>query len=271
MLGLGFGNLSCTLHSRDWKILSPFYPAKNLNFPLYETAVFCFKIFDFHIRVFTIYQIILGWKTYKCSRVCSVQYRYSLHRYGCRTERTEVTGTGIDVPNLPKCAVPILMLYRYYRSVRYRYINIEGCVRYGTVILGTGVDAVPNLPKCPVPVLMSYQSYRSVRYRFGAVPKLPKCPVPIWCCTEITEVSGTGMKVCTGTGGNGIHIVPNLPKGQVPVLMSYRTYRNVRCRYLCTELTEVSATGIGVVPNLLKCPVPVFMSYRTYRSVRYRY
>ena len=51
------------------------------------------------------------------------------------------------------------------------------------------------------------------------------------------------MKVCTGTGGTGIH-VPKLPKCPVPVLMSYRSYRSVRCRYWChTELTEVSGTG----------------------------
>ena len=33
------------------------------------------------------------------------------------------------------------------------------------------------------------------------------------------------MKVCTGTGGTGIHIVLNLPKYPVPVLMSYLTYQ----------------------------------------------
>ena len=56
------------------------------------------------------------------ARVCSVPYRYSRYRYGCRTELTEVSGTGIDVvPNLPKCLVPVLMSYRTYRSVRYRY------------------------------------------------------------------------------------------------------------------------------------------------------
>ena len=42
----------------------------------------------------------------------------------------------------------------------------QRCVRYGTGILGTGVDVVPKLRKCPVPVLMSYRTYRSVRYRY---------------------------------------------------------------------------------------------------------
>ena len=117
------------------------------------------------------------------------------------------------------------------------------------------MGVVPNLPKCPVPVLMC-RAYLSVWYRY-------------WC-TEVTEVSGTGMKVCIGTGGTGIHIVPKLPKCPVPVLMSYRSYESVRYRYWCTEVTKVSGTGIDVVPKLPKCPVPVLM-YRSYRSVRYRY
>ena len=155
----------------------------------------------------------------------------------CFTELSEVLGTGIDVvpipvptpvpTSIPVPKVPVLMSYRIYRSVRYRY----WCRTEVTEVSGTGIDVVPNLPKCPVPVLMSYRTYRSVRYRY-------------WCCTEITEVSGTGMKVCTGTGGTGIHVVPNLPTCPVPVLMSYRTYRSVWYRYWCrTELTEVSGTS----------------------------
>ena len=38
-----------------------------------------------------------------------------------------------------------------------------------------------ELTDCPVPVLI-YRTYRSVRYRF-------------WRCTELTEVSGTGIDV----------------------------------------------------------------------------
>ena len=69
-------------------------------------------------------------------RVCSVRYRYARYRYGCRTELTEVSGTGIDVvPNLPKCPVPVY-----------------GCCTEFTEVSGTGIDVVPNLPKCPVPV-----------------------------------------------------------------------------------------------------------------------
>ena len=80
------------------------------------------------------------------SRVFSVRYRCSRCRYGCRTEVTEVSGTGIDV-------VPV------------------------TEVSGIGIDVAPKLPKCPVPVRksvpvravpvsMSYRTYRSVRYRY---------------------------------------------------------------------------------------------------------
>ena len=67
---------------------------------------------------------------------------------GCVRYGTGILGTGIDVPNLPKCPVPVLMAYRTYRSVRYRY-----CCRSGlTEVSDTGTDVVQNLPKCPVPV-----------------------------------------------------------------------------------------------------------------------
>ena len=107
------------------------------------------------------------------ARVCSVRYRYSRYRYGCRTEITEVSGTGIDVvPNLPKCLVPVLM-YRNYLSVRHRYESLYRYRRYRypcraelTEVYGTGIDVVPNLPNCPIPVLMTYRTYRSVRYRY---------------------------------------------------------------------------------------------------------
>ena len=59
------------------------------------------------------------------------------------------------VPILPKCSVPVSVLYRY----RYR-------LRYIRTYPGTGIDVVPNLPKCSVLVLMSYRTYRSVRYRY---------------------------------------------------------------------------------------------------------
>ena len=140
---------------------------------------------------------------------------YAWYRYGCRTELTKVSGTGIDVvPNLPKCPVPVLM-YRNYWSVRYRWY---GCRTELTEVSGTGI-------------LMSYRTYRSGRYRY-------------WFCTELTGVSATGLQVCTGTVGTGIHIVPNLPSCPIPVSISYRTYQSVWYRYWCrTELTEVSGTS----------------------------
>ena len=137
----------------------------------------------------------------------SVQYRYESlyrfrrYRYPCRTELTEVSGTGIDVvPNLPRCPVPVLKSYRTCRGVRYRHrcltelteVSVPVLVSYRTYrsvryrclcryelteVCSTGID-VPNLPKCPIAVLrMSYRTYRSVRYRYG-------------CRTQLTEVSG---------------------------------------------------------------------------------
>ena len=87
-------------------------------------------------------------------------------------------------------------------------------------------SAQTSIPVPEVPVLMmSYRTYRSVRYRYESLYRYRRC---------------------TGTGGTGIHVVPNLRKCPVPVLMSYRTYRT-------------------------KCLVPVLlMSYRTYRRVQYR-
>ena len=119
-------------------------------------------------------------------KVCSVRYRYSRYRYGCSTEVTEESGTGIDiVPTLPKCPVPVLM-YQNYRSVRYRYESMYRYRRYRypcrtelTEVSGTGIDVVPNLPNFPVPVLMSCRTYRSVLYRYGCRAELTKCPVPV--------------------------------------------------------------------------------------------
>ena len=89
-----------------------------------------------------------------------------------------------------------------------------------------------------LPIWMSYRTYRSVCYRHR------------WR-TQLTEVCGTGMKVFTGNSATGIYVVRNLPNCPVPVNMSYRTYRSVRCQYRCrTELTEVSGTGdAGSMPR----------------------
>ena len=93
-----------------------------------------------------------------------------------------------------------------------------------------------------LPIWMSYRTYRSVCYRHR------------WR-TQLTEVCGTGMKVCTGNSATGIYVVPNLPNYPVPVMMSYRTYRSVRCQYQCrTERTEFSvpviqAPSLGMHPT----------------------
>ena len=51
--------------------------------------------------------------------------------------------------------------------------------------------------------------------------------------------------------GAGINVLPNFPKCPIRVLMSYRTFRSVGCRYLCIpELTVFSGTrtdaGTGI-------------------------
>ena len=84
------------------------------------------------------------------ARVRSVRYRYSRYLYGCPTEPTEVYCSGIDAPNLPKCPVRVLMLYRNYRSVWYRYESLYWYRRYRypwtelTEVSGTGIDVIPN-------------------------------------------------------------------------------------------------------------------------------
>ena len=125
-----------------------------------------------------------------------------------------------------------LVSFQTYQSVRYRH---RCCT-------DTGINSGTNIHTgTGVPVLM-YRTCRSVRYRY-------------WCRTELTEVSG-----------NGIDVVPKLPKCVVPVLMSYRTYRSVRYRYWChTEPTEVVWKSVPVPA------VPVSISYRTYWSIRHKY
>ena len=135
----------------------------------------------------------------------------------------EVSDTGIDVPELPECPVPVLMLYRIYRS------GAKVCIATG----GPGTDIVSNVRKCLVRIWMSYRTYQGVRYRYG-------------CRIERTEVSGTGIDVAL-----------KLPKCQVPALM-YPTYRSVLYRYSCRpERTEVSGNGIDVVPAPIPLPAPV--------------
>ena len=90
---------------------------------------------------------------YSVSSMCSVRHRYARYRYGGRTERTEVSGTGINVvPNLPTCPVPV------WKSVPVPAVPVS--ISYK--VSGTVMDVVPNLPNCRVPVLMSYWTYGSV-------------------------------------------------------------------------------------------------------------
>ena len=136
-----------------------------------------------------------------------------------------------------------IMRYVMRLTIEFRPVNAyqtEGV--FGTGILGTGMDVVPKLPKClvpvlmsvrnlrkcPVPLLMLYRYYRSVRYRYERLYRYRRYRYSDR--TEVAEVPATGIEV-----------VSKLPKYPLPVLMSYRTHRRVRCAYLCrTEHTDVS-------------------------------
>ena len=74
-------------------------------------------------------------------------------------------------------------------------------------LYATSSDVLPNLPICE----LTEVSGNGMEVR-----------------TEITVVSGTGMKLCTGTGGTGMKLC-TVPV--VPVSISYQTYRSVRYRY----------------------------------------
>ena len=73
----------------------------------------------------TLYRNIRNWITYQCKTIFIVRIevvRVKIIRQTCVRSGTGTPGTGMDiVPNLPKCPVPVLMSYRTYRSVRYRY------------------------------------------------------------------------------------------------------------------------------------------------------
>ena len=94
---------------------------------------------------------------------------------------------------------------------------------------------------------------------------LSECPVPGWC-TELTEVSGTGIDVVPKLPKLPLQVWKSVPFPAVPVSMLYRIYRYVH--WCCTALTEVSRTGIDIIPNLPKNPLPVMpaVCLCTYRA-----
>ena len=182
-----------------------------------------------------------------------------------RTELTKVSGTGMDAVTK-------------YQSVGY------------------GIDVVPSLPKGRVRVWMSYQAYQ----RVGMVRLLVPVPVPdlgyFNRAVPDTKVFFSGSTGLTKVSGTDMKVVPNLPKCQVRVWMSYQAYQRVGYGYGCfANLTKGSVwcgclcpypyltSGISTgsyrvpryfpaeVPNFLKCRVRVWMSYRTYQSVGYGY
>ena len=78
----------------------------------------------------------------------------------------------------------------------------------------------PNLQRmtsqCNGIGLMSCQTYLSVRYRVDV-------------CADLTEVSGTGIDVVPIPVPAPVLSCIPVPTAQV--LMSYRTYSSIRCRY----------------------------------------
>ena len=112
--------------------------------------------------------------------------------YFCRrTELAEVSGTDIEAePNFPKCSIPVLMLYRTYRSVRYRY----RCCTEFTKVFGTGMEVYTGT---------------------GG----------IFCrCTELTEVSDMGVDVAPDLPEEcSVPVVPAIYTGGMPSYVPYRT------------------------------------------------
>ena len=93
-------------------------------------------------------------------------------RYG-----TGMPGTGMDVaPKLSKCPVPVLISYRSYRSVRYRYwwrtqlTEVSGTGNTGGIY--RRYDSVPNIPNTPFFVCypFDYQLKRKVKKRNAESP-----------------------------------------------------------------------------------------------------
>ena len=87
---------------------------------------------------------------------------------------------------------------------------------------------LPNFPKCPVPESMLYRYWYQLRYR------RPHRYRTYRCRTKLPEVPGTGIDVemnLPEVPGTGIDIVTNLTRCPVPVMMLYRSYQSIRCRY----------------------------------------
>ena len=125
---------------------------------------------------------------------------------------------------VPVFSVPVLMSYRTYRSVRYRYYWYRTEL---TEVSETGI--------------VSYRTYRIVRYRYWCRTELTEV---YSCRTELTEVVLISHRtyrsvryrylcrtVVAQASGTGILVVPNLTKCPLPVLMLYRTYRSALTLY----------------------------------------
>ena len=146
----------------------------------------------------------------------------------------------------PKGIVPLLVATALAIPGSEGFIPTPCAYRCPSSTGRSGCSACPGEQENIVTTHIKHTWYHGMRYEPGTTyTPGTRNTICIEAVPNLAEVSGTGMKVCTGTGGTGIHVVPNLPKCPIPVLM----YR---------------------VTKYLKYPVPVLM-YRSYRSVRYRY
>ena len=87
-----------------------------------------------HIHISYLPQIKAWTQTHTWYQVLKSWTQTNTKIQGCVRYGTGILGTGMDVPNLSKFPVPVLMSYRTYRSVRYWY----WCHIELTEVSGTG-------------------------------------------------------------------------------------------------------------------------------------
>ena len=161
--------------------------------------------------------------------MCSVN-RYARYRFGCRTELTEVSGTGIDaVPNLQNCPVPVFMLYQL------------------TEVSGTSINVVPVL-WYRHRYILPYRYRRWYMYRaYPVFHSGTRLRFNILLTLNSNQKKTKNIRVYALSSSQDRHRhryrlpyryrryispgVSNVPKFPVPVLMLSRSYQSVRYRY----------------------------------------
>ena len=100
---------------------------------------------------------------------------------------------------------------------------------------------VPNFPQWSVPVKMLYRYRYQLRYRHPDWYRRYR----YWCCTEITEVSGTGIDVVPNLPKRPGPVIPVVHIGCMPRYVPFRTHpRNISlsatCKLLLTKYGYLS-------------------------------